>query len=30
MFGGEHNFTELTNGLHTTENLVRFVLKMGD
>ena len=29
LFGGEHSFTQLTNGQYTTENLVRSVLRMG-
>jgi hypothetical protein len=28
IFGGEHGFAQLTNGQYSTENLVRFVLKM--
>jgi len=28
LFGGEHGFAHLTNGQYSTENLVRFVLKM--
>jgi glyoxylase-like metal-dependent hydrolase (beta-lactamase superfamily II) len=30
LFGGEHDFADLSNGQYTTENLVRSVLKMGD
>lgn len=28
IFGGEHNFSQITNGQYTTENLVRSVLKL--
>jgi len=28
IFGGEHNFSQITNGQYTTENLVRSVLKI--
>jgi len=28
LFGGEHSFSQLTNGQYTTENLIRSVLRM--
>jgi len=28
IFGGEHNFAQITNGQYTTENLVRSVLEL--
>lgn len=29
LFGGEHRFSQLTNGHYSTENLIRSVLRMG-
>jgi hypothetical protein len=28
LFGGEHNFAQITNGQYTTENLIRSVLQI--
>jgi hypothetical protein len=30
LFGGEHRFSQMTNGQYTTENLIRSVLRMED